>query len=316
MESTSAAPDALDFNDLVYFVHVVDHGGYSAAERALGIPRSRLSRRVSELESLLGVRLLQRSTRRLALTDAGERLLKRCRLMLAEAQSGLAEISQLQESPSGKVTVSCPLTASRVLLAPLLPRFLERYPAVRVEVLVTNRTIDLYNEGVDIALKVGTRIEEAGGVVTKVVWRSVQRLVAAPALLKREGRPRTPQDLKSFPTLDSLTRRARHTWSMTSADGRRAEHQHHPRLISDDMESLRQAAISGLGIVRLPEVVCNADVAAGRLALVLPDWSVSPHLLYAVFLSRRGLMPAARHFIDFISAQPAEPSKAAPRNKR
>src|SRR6185295_18117512 len=99
MKLTAVAPDAFDLNDLAYFVHVIEHGGYTAAERALGIPRSRLSRRVTELESRLGVRLLQRSTRRLSLTDAGELLLKHCRIMLAEAQTGIAEISQLQASP-------------------------------------------------------------------------------------------------------------------------------------------------------------------------------------------------------------------------
>jgi DNA-binding transcriptional LysR family regulator len=312
MKFTAVAPDAFDLNDLAYFVHVIEHGGYSAAERALGIPRSRLSRRVTALEGRIGVRLLQRSTRRLSLTDAGELLLKHCRIMLAEAQTGIAEISQLQASPQGKVTVSCPLTASRVLLAPLLTSFLQRYRDVRVEVLVTNRTVDLYNEGVDVALRIGTKVDEAGGVVAKLIWRSVQRLVAAPALLKRHGSPRTSEDLRSLPTLDSLTQQSRHVWTLAAPDGRRLEHQHQPRLVSDDMEILRQAAIAGIGVVRLPEVVCNPDVAAGKLSLVLPDWAVSSHLLYAVFLSRRGMMPAVRHFVDYISSRPLE---IGPRSK-
>jgi DNA-binding transcriptional LysR family regulator len=316
MKSAPAEPHTFDLNDLAYFVHVIEHGGYSAAERVLGIPRSRLSRRVTELETQLGVRLLQRSTRRLSLTDAGELLLKHCRIMLAEAQTGVAEISQLQTSPQGKVRVSCPLTASRVLLAPLMTGFLQQYPHVRVEILVTNRTVDLYNEGIDVALRIGTKVDEAGGVVAKLIWRSVQRLVAAPILLKRHGRPRTSEDLCLLPTLDSLTQQSRHVWTLAAPDGRRIDHHHQPRLVSDDMEILRQAAIAGMGVVRLPEVICDADVTAGKLAVVLPDWSIAPHLLHAVFLSRRGLMPAVRHFIDYISSAPLPERKGGPKSKR
>jgi DNA-binding transcriptional LysR family regulator len=294
--------DPIDLNDLVYFAHVIEHGGYSAAEKALGIPRSRLSRRLSGLESRLGVRLLQRSTRRLSLTEAGELFLKHCRAVLADAQTGIEEISQLQASPRGKVRVSCPPIASRVVLAPLLPEFLKRYPEVRVEVRVTNRVVDLYEDGIDVSLRVGTAIDETGGVIAKLIWRAPQRLVAAPALLKRHGLPAAPEKLSLFPTLDSVVQQGRYVWKLVAPDGHQLEHQHQPRLVSDDMEILRQTALAGLGVVRLPETMCKADLAAGKLSIVLPDWSVSPNLLYATYLSRRGLMPAVRHFIDFLSA--------------
>src|SRR5687767_70768 len=152
-------PDPVDFNDLFYFAKVIEHGGYSAAERALGIPKSRLSRRMLELETRLGICLLQRSTRRLLLTEAGELFLKHCRAMLAEAQFGIEAATQLQTSPHGTVRVSCPVNASRVLLAPVLPEFLKNYTQVRVEVLATNREIDLYEDSVDVALRIQPMID-------------------------------------------------------------------------------------------------------------------------------------------------------------
>ncbi len=295
-----ATPDSIDYNDLVYFAYVVEHGGYSAAERVLGIRKSRLSRRVSGLEARLGVRLLQRSTRRLSLTDAGELFLKHCRAMLAEAQIGIDAISQLQASPRGKVRVSCPTNASRFLLAPLLPGFLKQYPEVRMEVLLTDRVVDLYKDGVDVALRVGITIDEASGVIAKPIWRARQRLVAAPALLKQHARLSAPEDLRLLPTLDSMWQ-GRHVWMFVGPDGHQREHRHQPCLVSDDLEILRQAALAGIGVVKLPEIVCNADLAARKLSLVLPDWSLPAHLLYAVFLSRQGMMPAVRYFLDYLA---------------
>ena len=123
-----------------------------------------------------------------------------------------------------------------------------------------------------------------------------------PALLKRHGLPAAPEKLSLFPTLDSVVQQGRYVWKLVAPDGHQLEYQHQPRLVSDDMEILRQTALAGLGVVRLPETMCKADLAAGKLSIVLPDWSVSPNLLYATYLSRRGLMPAVRHFIDFLSA--------------
>jgi DNA-binding transcriptional LysR family regulator len=178
---------------------------------------------------------------------------------------------------------------------------LRQYPEVRVEILVTNRVVDLYEDGVDVAFRVGTTIEEAGGSITKLIWRAPQRLVAAPALLERHVRPTAPEELRLLPTLGSVVRQGRHIWKLVAPNGDQHEYQHQPRLMSDDMEILRQTALAGLGVVRLPEIVCNADIAAGKLSLVLPDWSVTANLLYAVYLSGQGLMPAMQHFLDYMS---------------
>lgn len=136
--------DAHNLNDLMYFSQVVEHGGFSAAERVLGISKSRLSRRLTELEATLGVRLLQRSTRKLALTEAGQLFYQHCQAMLSEAQAAMNAVQQLRSAPRGTVRVSVPVTVSQTMLSRLLPEFLRRYPEVRVQIRVTNRVIDLF----------------------------------------------------------------------------------------------------------------------------------------------------------------------------
>ena len=292
---------SIDFNDLAYFVQVADHGGHSATERALGIPKSRLSRRISELEKRLGVRLLQRNSRRFALTEAGHLLLKHGRAMMAEATLGMDAISQLQAVPRGTVHVSCVPNASRVLLAPVLPRFLKQYPEVRVKVQVTNRPVDLYEGGIDVALRVQPDIQESGSVVVRPLWKGTMHIVAAPSLLRDVPTPAGLEDLARFPTLDRTEPQDKHVWTLVTPDGRQVEFAHEPRLVSDDLETLLQAALAGVGIAKLSELMCGSAIAAGKLRPLLDDWTIPPHELYAIFLSRRGLLPAVRQFIDFLA---------------
>ena len=156
-----------DLNDLYYFAMVVDHGGFAAAERALGIPKSRLSRRISQLETDLGVRLLQRSTRRFAVTDVGNGVYRHAQTMLAEAQAAREVVDRLSAQPRGVVRVSVPVSLAQQELPALLPDFLALYPEVRVQLLVSNRRFDLINEGVDVALRVRTRLEDDGSLVLR-----------------------------------------------------------------------------------------------------------------------------------------------------
>ena len=143
-----------DLNDLFYFAKVVEHGGFAAAGRLLGIPKSRLSRRIAELETRLGARLLQRTTRKLALTDVGERYLRHCQAMLLEAEQADEAVASLTSEPRGRIRVSCPTEVARMRLRHVFPSFLQRYPQVQLEVMLSNRRIDLVNEGVDVALRV------------------------------------------------------------------------------------------------------------------------------------------------------------------
>jgi DNA-binding transcriptional LysR family regulator len=289
-----------DLNDLMYFSQIVDHGGFSAAERVLGVSKSRLSRRLSDLEAKLGVRLLQRSTRRLALTEAGRVFYEHCSAMLAEARAALDTVSQLRAAPRGTVRVSCPVTVSHMMLAPILPRFLSQYPEVRIEVQVTNRVADLYEDGIDVALRVRSEPPRSENVIVRPLMSTHQLLVAAPSLLERLGRPQSVDDLGRYDTLDLPVEDGRHVFHLEGPNGELRDIAHSPRLVTADISSILASLQAGIGIAVLPEMNFAPALGDGSLVPVLPGWSSPKPNFYAVFLSRQGLAPAVRVFVDFL----------------
>jgi DNA-binding transcriptional LysR family regulator len=290
----------LDLNDLMYFSQIVDHGGFSAAERVLGVSKSRLSRRLSDLEARLGVRLLQRSTRRLALTEAGRVFYEHCSAMLAEARAALDTVSQLRAAPRGTVRVSCPVTVSHTMLTPILPQFLSEYPEVNVSVQVTNRVADLYEDGIDVALRVRSAPPRSENVIVRPLMTTNQLLVAAPSLLARIGRPQSVDELSRFDTVDLPVEDGRHVFHLESPDGAHHEVAHTPRLVTADISSLFSSVQAGIGIAVLPEMNFAGAIKDGSLVPVLPGWTSPKPNFYAVFLSRQGLAPAVRVFVDFL----------------
>ena len=169
-----------DLNDMLYFAEVVERGGFAAAGRALGIPKSRLSRRVSDLETQLGVRLLQRTTRKLSLTEVGEAYLRHCQAMRESAQAAADTVAQVQTTPRGTIRVSCPVTLAQTGVAELIPRFLASCPEVRIDMLVSNRAVNLVEEGIDVALRVRPSVDDSGSMVVKRLDHTTQILVASP----------------------------------------------------------------------------------------------------------------------------------------
>ncbi|MBP0718269.1 LysR family transcriptional regulator [Burkholderia sola] len=292
--------DAHNLNDLMYFSQVVEHGGFSAAERVLGISKSRLSRRLTELEAALGVRLLQRSTRKLALTEAGELFYQHCQAMLAEARAAMNAVQQLRASPRGSVRVSVPVTLSQTMLSRILPEFLRRYPEVKVHVRVTNRVIDLFEDSIDVALRVRSEPPQNANIVVRPLWRTEQMLVGAPSLLSQNAPPLAPDDLTGFETLDTPSVDGRHVFNLISPDGTRHVHEHDPRLVTADLMTIREAVLDGLGIAALPEMMYGNALRAGQLSPVMPGWTLPVPQLYAVFVSRQGMPPAVRAFVDYL----------------
>ncbi|MDR6453716.1 DNA-binding transcriptional LysR family regulator [Variovorax beijingensis] len=291
-----------DLNDMVFFAEVAERGGFAAASRALGIPKSRLSRRVAELEDRLGVQLMQRSTRRLSLTPAGEIFLRHSAAVRDAAQAATEAVAQVHTEPCGTVRLSCPITIAHSGLAQLLPRFMERYPAVRVDLRVMNRPVDLIEEGIDIALRVRPAIEDSTTLVAKVLGTSRAVLVARPELLQRLGPVRTPDDLARLPTTAmSANAEGRSEWRLEGPKGEIHVHVHTPRCVADDLATLQLVALEGVGATLLPGYMCRADVEAGRLAQVLPGWGPAPVIAHMVFPPRRALVPAVRQLIDFLT---------------
>ena len=287
-----------DLNDLNFFAAVVAHGGFSAAGRALGIPKSRISRRVAALEGQLGVRLVERSTRRFSVTDVGQDVYRHARAALAEAEAIEEVATRLKAEPQGLVRISCPQGVDRIL-ATELPPFLEQYPRLRVQIIVSNRRVDLIEEGVDVAIRVREKLDTDADLQLKIIARTGSVAAASPGFLQAHGRPQTPQELIGFPTLSHSERPGLDRWTLVDASGREEVVVHEPRLSAGSFVILRQAAIDGAGIAFLPEYACRTAMADGRLERVLPDWIGRDGILHLVFTSRRGLLPGVRAFIDF-----------------
>ncbi|AOB40705.1 LysR family transcriptional regulator [Bordetella parapertussis] len=290
-----------DLNDLYYFAQVVEQGGFSAASRVLDIPKSRLSRRISQLEDRLGVRLLQRTTRRLRLTTAGERYLHYCQEMTASARAAEDAMRQLQSEPAGPVVVSCPVSIAQQMLAPLLPEFLDAWPSVSVQLLVTNRRVDVIREGVDLALRVRTKLDTDAELVVKHLGIASGTLVASPAYLQRHGTPETPQELASHRTLSFNDPQNEVRWPLTNQRGESVDVAVQPVLASNDFIVLTQAAVRGRGIALLPSMASEAELRRGELVRVLPDWRSPEGIVHCIYPSRRGMMPAVRAFLDFLA---------------
>ena len=289
-----------DLNDLVYFAEVVDRGGFAAAGRALGLPKSRLSRRVAELEARLGVRLLQRTTRKLSLTAVGEQYHRHCVAMREDAQAAQDAVAQAQTEPRGTIRVACPVTLAQTTLGPILPHFLARYPQVRIDMRVSNRVVDLVEEGFDVALRVRPTLDDSGSLVVKNFGLSRTLLLASPAQLARQGRPATVADLGRLDTVNMSTIGDSVTWQLTGPDGATHAFQHQPRYVADDLMTLKFAVVAGTGICVLPHYMCVEELRDGRLVSALPGWAPKPGIFHAVFPSRRGLLPAVRRFLDFL----------------
>jgi DNA-binding transcriptional LysR family regulator len=289
-----------DLNDMLYFAEVVDRGGFAAAGRALGIPKSRLSRRVAELEARLGVRLLQRTTRKLSLTEAGEQYHRHCVAMREQADAAEEAVAVVHGEARGTIRVTCPVTLAQISVAPALPLFLQKHPQVRIEMQVTNRVVDLVQEGIDVALRVRPTIEDSGSLVVKQLSRTLSWLLASPQLLEREGRPEGVDDLSRLSTVAMSAPDGRANWRLQGPGGREFEWQSRPLHLVDDLQSLKSLVQQGLGMSVLPDYMCARDVREGRLEHVLPGWAPGPAIVHAVFPSRRGMVPAVRRFLDFL----------------
>ena len=289
-----------DLNDLLYFAEVAERGGFAAAGRALGLPKSRLSRRVAELEERLGVRLLQRTTRKLSLTEAGEIYLRHCSAMRDEALAGDEAVAHMQMEPRGTLRISCPVTLAQSTLGYLIPRFLALHRHVKLDMQVTNRVVDMVEEGVDIALRVRPTLDDSGSLVVKQLGATGGFLLASPEQLRRQGTPTTPQELAMLDTVAMSSADGRSAWLLVGPEGQEYVFQHQPRYVADDLQALKLAVLAGTGISFMPESVSKAEQQAQLLVPVLPGWAPRPGMVHAVFPSRRGQAPVVRSFLDFM----------------
>ncbi|MDB5577550.1 MAG: LysR family transcriptional regulator [Bradyrhizobium sp.] len=286
-----------DLNDLHFFVSVVKEGGFSAAARALGVAKSRVSKRIAVLEDQLGVRLIERSTRRFSVTDVGKDVYARASAVVEQANEIEGIAARLKAEPQGLVRASCPPNAMEALER-VLPALLERYPLLRVQLVVTNRRIDLINERIDVAIRVRDQFDTDGDLQLKIIGTARLLLVASPRFLATVPRPADPADLKGLSTIAQNEMLGPTRWTLSGPEGRKETIELDPRLAAGDFAILLTAAFDGLGIGLLPESLCAPALEGGQLERVLPDWSASVGTVHLVFTSQRGMLPSVRAFID------------------
>lgn len=301
-----------DFNDLIYFVSVVEHHGFSAAARATGIEKTRLSRRIAALESRLGVRLLHRSTRRIALTEAGQRFYGQCQAVVEGARAAYESVADLRREPAGVVRLTAPQVMAESYLAPILPSYLAAHPKVDLILESTDRELSLLEERFDLALRPRVQIEETLGMVAQSLGTARRILVASPDYLERHGHPNAPQALSDYETLcqpeEAVDGQMR--WHLHGPSASSITLQLTPRFVTNDMRLLQEVVCRGFGVAMLPEPVVAQAVRAGTLSQILPDWTGSMHHIYLVYHSPRGMLPSVRSLIDYLMTHLPESFKA------
>lgn len=288
-----------DLNDLYYFAEVVAHGGFAAASRAIGQPKSKLSRKVADLEAQLGVRLIERSTRRFKVTGIGEQFYGCCRKMMDEVHAARATAAGFRDEAGGTVRFSCPPGMLQAI-APILPAFLTQYPKVNLHITSTSAPIDLIEQQIDVALRVRTSPDGDLSLTTRTLASNLRVMVAAPAIARLIPCDADPSVLQGLPTL-SFSDQA-DTWTMSGPAERSLGVRLAPRMVCADVFTLRSAAIGGAGIAFLPDHTCRRELADGSLERVLPTWAGQLGSVYLVFTGSRGQPPAVRAFIDHLAS--------------
>jgi DNA-binding transcriptional LysR family regulator len=283
---------------LAVLAKVVDLNGFSAAARALGVPKAAVSRAVADLEKSLGVRVLERTTRRIALTHAGRLLYPHAKRIVDESDAARVVIAKLNAPISGPLRIVADQTYGRVLLTPLVPRFLESFPDVPLEVAMDGT---IGSEGWDVAIR--TRSSADAAVAFRLLGAPPGLLCATPAYLQQRGVPVRPEDLRAHDLLTPEATDLPQFRLRLERGTQRAEVPLSPKLAVNDPAVLHAATAAGLGIGLLPEFLCRQGLATGRLKAVLPEWTVPPAAaLYAVYPAALEADVRVQRFVDFLAA--------------
>lgn len=289
-----------DINDYVLFAEVVGHGGFAAASRALRTPKSTVSRRIAALEERLGVRLIERSTRRFRVTEVGQAFYERCRTIMLDVQQADSVVSEALGEPRGVIRCSCPLGLMPTL-SKAYSTFLTRYPKARLQVIAVDRPVDLIEERIDIAIRVRARLDSDASLIMRTLGHSSRILVAAPVIASRC----TSGDiaaLSTLPTLATTDQMGEIAWEFTGPNDATHTIRSEPRMTCVDYTSLRDATAAGLGVALLPDHTVRDQLASGELVHVFPQWQAASGIVHLVFTTRRGLPPVVRAFIDHVAA--------------
>ena len=289
----------IDLNAIAVFAKVTECGGFSRAGEQLGIPVSTVSRRVAELEKELGVRLLERSTRNVRLTEIGESYYRQCQRGLEEFEEANLLIEDRQQEVSGVLRLSIPPNLSDGLFVPIIAEFQQSYPKARVHAFVTERYVDLIADGIDLAIRVGDLADSALSARRLLTYRHI--LLASPDYLKRVGVPGRPDELAGHRLLTFGTLGQQVTWTFASGT-ETASHRVDSYLQINDYLGIQNAAIDGLGIGEMPAILCGPALRHGALTPVMADWLLPSVDLSAIHIGTRNMSRLVRLFLDHCAA--------------
>lgn len=292
-------------SDIAVFVQVVESGSFTTAAERLGISKSVVSKYVTRLEDRLGVRLLNRTTRRLSLTEAGEAFFSRSRRGLHELEAAEAEVSRLQEAPRGTLKLNVPMTFGIRHIAPAITDFLASYPEVSIEMNLEDRQIDLVEEGFDLAVRIAKLPDSS--LVARQLCRCRHVVCATPEYLAQHDVPRTPEDLRRHNALIYRYHDTPNEWRFAAPDGRQVSVAVNGSILMNNSLALREALLQGAGIALAPTFLVGQDIQTGKLQTVLNDYGVREISVYALYPERRHLSPKVRAFVDFMAERFIDP---------
>jgi len=290
----------IDLNDYYYFVQVVEKQGFTRASNALNMPKSRLSRHVSKLEERLDVKLIQRTSRRFNVTETGQIFYQHARALLDEMEAAEAAVESRKTSLSGRITLSCSVGVAQFAIKDLLTQFLLEHPKVELVQQVTNQNIDLVSSGIDLAIRGHMEALPDSSIIQRNLCTVSWHLFASPHYLSKTGTPKTPYDLFKRQSLKVGWQPQTGHWTLQNSEGLKTSIPFNPQLCSDDMSTLKKAAIEGLGIVSLPEYTCRNELENGSLVRVLPNWVSGKAQLSLLMPSRKGLPPSVRMLSEYL----------------
>lgn len=300
----------MDLEGVEVFVKVVEAGSFTEAGKQLGLPKSTVSRRISRLEDTLGVRLLQRTTRKLALTDAGTAYFERVAPALHSVRAADVEVGEMQSTPRGNVRVTAPFDFGTSFLADIATQFVDSHPEIRVDVSLTDQMIDLIAEGYDLAFR-GGKLEDSS-LVARPVGRGKSWLVASPSYLAERGAPETPEELENHECVLFRSADGQSRWALEGPEGATSTVAVSGRVNADEYGFVKSVVLTGRGIGCIPWLLCSRDLAGGRLVRVLPGWGAPGGQMHLVYPSARYLPQRVVLFRDFVLEWVKNPPWMAP----
>lgn len=284
---------------MLLFAKVVEEGGFSAAARREGLTPSAISKQISQLEDRLGVRLLNRSTRGMSLTEEGNTFYKRCVVIAEKIEEAESEIASLSDHPQGTLRLSSTVAFGKTQLLPILPKFLDDNPDIRVALELTDRPVDLVEGQIDVAIRFTEQIDDESLVARKLA-KNQRVCCASPDYVRRFGMPVTPEDLLRHNCLTLTTVSRWNDWQFPNGAGLKSLRVK-GNFEANSADAVYHAALAGVGIARLSTYLVEPDIRAGRLVRVLPDYVYEESEILAVYSDRRNLSPKIRAFVDFLA---------------